>query len=65
MADNIYQQGVHYTEMWKKNNLGMSVCFNPKLRTGNPKTGTYANSEIQDEMPHKAAFHQGMHCLLG
>ena len=22
------------------------------------------NSEDQDEMPHKAAFHQGLHCLL-
>ena len=24
-----------------------------------------ANSENVDEMPHKAAFHQGLHCLLG
>ena len=23
-----------------------------------------ANSEDPDEMPHKAAFHQGLHCLL-
>ena len=22
-----------------------------------------ANSEYQDEMPHNAAFHQGLHCL--
>ena len=34
------------------------------LRTGNPKTGTIANSEDPDEMPHNAAFHQGLHCLL-
>ena len=26
--------------------------------------GTMANSEDQDEMQHKAAFHQDMHCLL-
>ena len=24
-----------------------------------------ANSEDPDEMPHNAAFHQGLHCLLG
>ena len=23
-----------------------------------------ANSEDPDEMPHNAAFHQGLHCLL-
>ena len=27
-------------------------------------TGTLANSENPDEMPHKAALHQGLHCLL-
>ena len=32
------------------------------LDTG--KTGTLANSEDPDEMPHKAAFHQGLHYLL-
>ena len=25
---------------------------------------TLANSEDSDEMPHSAAFHQGLHCLL-
>ena len=25
---------------------------------------TFANSEYPDEMPHTAAFHQGLHCLL-
>ena len=25
---------------------------------------TLANSEDPDEMAHKAAFHQGLHCLL-
>ena len=35
------------------------------LDTGLPvKTGTLANSEDPDEMPHKAAFHEGLHCLL-
>ena len=24
--------------------------------------GTLANSEDPDEMPHNAAFHQGLHC---
>ena len=23
-----------------------------------------ANSDDQDEMPHNAAFHKGLHCLL-
>ena len=26
--------------------------------------GTLANSDDPDEMPHNAAFHQGLHCLL-
>ena len=26
--------------------------------------GTLANSEDPDEMPHKVAFYQGLHCLL-
>ena len=26
--------------------------------------GTLANTEDPDEMPHNAAFHQGLHCLL-
>ena len=25
---------------------------------------TFTNSEDPDEMPHYAAFHQGLHCLL-
>ena len=27
--------------------------------------GTLANSEDTDEMQHNAAFHHGLHCLLG
>ena len=34
------------------------------LKTGNPYTGTLAKSEKPNEMPHKAAFQQGLHCLL-
>ena len=34
------------------------------LKTRNPKMGTSAISEDPDEMPHNAAFHQGLHCLL-
>ena len=26
---------------------------------------TFINSEYPDEMPHYAAFHQGLYCLLG
>ena len=29
------------------------------LYSRNTKTGTFANSEDPDEMPHNAAFHQG------
>ena len=36
--------------------------------TGNKLTlfilDALANSEDPDEMPHKAAFHLGLHCLL-
>ena len=41
----------------------MHLRLNP-LNTGNPITGTFTNSEDPDEMPHNAAFHQGLHCLL-
>ena len=34
------------------------------LYTGNPLMCTFTNSEDPDEMPHNAAFHQGLHCLL-
>ena len=27
-------------------------------------SGTFANSEDPDEMPHNAAFHQGIHSLF-
>ena len=26
--------------------------------------GTFTNSEDPDEMPHNAAFHKGLHCLV-
>ena len=29
-----------------------------------PKLCTFTNSEDPDEMPHNAAFHLGLHCLL-
>ena len=32
--------------------------------TGNVLAGTMVNSEDQDEMPHNAALHQGLHCFL-
>ena len=41
----------------------LEIIMNP-LYTGNPETGTFTNSEDQDEMPQNAAFHQGQHCLL-
>ena len=34
------------------------------LYTENLLISTSANSEDPDEMPHNAAFHQGLHCLL-
>ena len=47
--------------------LGETICLNEGIdpfSTRNPIMGTMANSEDPDEMPHKAAFHQGLHCLL-
>ena len=41
----------------------MEECFSPSW-TRNLQTSTLANSEDPDEMPHHAAFHQGLHCLL-
>ena len=43
--------------------LTWAIRFNALL-TRNPLTGTLANSEDPDEMPHDVAFHQGLHCLL-
>ena len=58
----------------EKTDLGQSTCGIGQLRnicclinplyTGNPSTGTLANSEDPDEMQHNAAFHQGLHCLF-
>ena len=38
-------------------------CSNP-FHSWYQWTGTLANSEDLDEMPHKATFHEGLHCLL-
>ena len=38
-------------------------CFNPS-DSGYPEAGSLANTADQDEMPHKIAFYQGLHCLL-
>ena len=43
--------------------VGEEIYFN-LLKTGNPKKGSMANSDDPDEMLHKAAFHQGLQCLL-
>ena len=50
--------------------LGVAICngfildyLNP-LYAGNPQTGTFTNNEDPAEMPHYAAFHKGLHCLL-
>ena len=40
-----------------------ATCVNP-FHSGYQPIGTLANSKEPDEMPHKAAFHQGLHCLL-
>ena len=39
--------------------LFLFILETPKLLTG-----TLANCEDPDEMPHNVAFHQGLHCLL-
>ena len=41
-----------------------SSLWETLLKTRNPKTGTLANSEDQDEMQYYATFHQSLHCLL-
>ena len=62
--------------MCKQNNprssdQGLYVCLSSAnylltlfiLDTCNLQTGTLANCEDPDEMPHNVAFHQGLHCL--
>ena len=33
--------------------------------SGNPQMGILVNSECTDEMLNNAAFHLGLHCLMG
>ena len=39
----------------------INEIFN-SLYTENPQMGTLTNRVDPDEMPHNAAFHQGLHC---
>ena len=48
--------------VYKKAFAQASLSLNP-LYTGKP-LNRYFNSEDSDEMPHNAAFHEGLHCLL-
>ena len=41
----------------------MISCLN-LFHSGYQLTGTLANSEDPDEMPHQVAFHPGLHFLL-
>ena len=42
------------------------TCLFNLLSTENPLKGNFklANIEDSEEMPHYAAFHEGLHCLL-
>ena len=42
----------------------IAVLYVNPLKTEIPKVDTLINSEDPDEMPHNAAFHLGLHCLL-
>ena len=59
-----YIQWTMAREIFESNSVRTSAEKMSRLKTRNPKTGTLANSEDQDEMPHYTAFHQGLHCLL-
>ena len=47
-------------------NLRSTFCLINPLRTGNPSTGIWTNSEDPDETWHNGAFHKDLqkHCLL-
>ena len=38
-------------------------CTSTQYINWKPLIGYFANSEDPHEMPHNAAFHQGLHCL--
>ena len=52
-----------FGEKYTDHMIVFKVYVNP-LYTGNPYTGTLANSEHPDKMQHYAAFHQGPPCSL-
>ena len=62
--------GVNYQDVHVRAIGSIGICNSKAvfivnhLRTGNLRTGTIANSEDPDEMPHRVAFHQSLHCLL-
>ena len=52
--------------MFKKSlsHAGLAFLLIRDNNSGYLQTGTLVNSEDSDEMPHNAAFHQGLNCLL-
>ena len=49
----------------EKNQTIKQIQNFPACKELTDETGTImANSEDSDEMPHNAAFHLGLHCLL-
>ena len=44
--------------------IHVHICSFDFLYTKNQLTCTLTNSDVPDEMPHDAAFHQCLYCLL-
>ena len=45
--------------------VNMSVCNQLIVCLLEIPKGTLTDSEDPDEMPHSAAFHEGLHCMKG
>ena len=67
-----YMQSIEQISMWEVIRRICLLLFSGALHigvmypfhSGYLQTGTLANSEDPDKIPHNAAFHQGLHWLL-
>ena len=64
---NFSQNAPNFSNSMDRGPIPKKGCESPEINhlyTEKVLMGTLTNSDDPDEMPHYAAFHQGLHCLL-